>query len=124
MAYSVSFSCVTTHTARKVHRCEYCRGSIPIGTRHVKLAGKWEGDFYSGRGHEDCRQLWHALYNEFAGDEGMAWDLPEVLTDWMPHEAQQSLDAQRGYFPHAVNRIEFRLRNWIDVADDDFDGVA
>lgn len=115
---SYSFSSVTKHTARKAHRCEYCRKTIPVGTLHVKIAGKWYGDFHSGRGHEDCRDLWHALYDEYASDEGMAWDLCEVLTEGEPFEVQASLDAQRGFFPHAVNRIEFRLRDWLVDEDD------
>ena len=113
------FRSETKHTARKAHRCDYCRGTIPAGTAYLNISGKWQGDFYSARGHTDCRDLWLALYDEYADHgEGMAFDLPEVISDLVsPPEAQESLDAQRGYFPHAVNRIEWSLRRWL--ADDD-----
>lgn len=115
-----AFQARTTHTARKTHRCEYCRSTIPVGTQYVRMAGKWEGDFYNGSGHIDCRQLWLALYDEWAWDEGMAWDICEVFTESGEIlAAQEALDAQRGFLPHAVNRIEFRLRDWLTWDEDD-----
>lgn len=109
------FRSETEYASRKPHRCDYCRGTIPAGTRYLKIAGEWQGDFYSARGHIDCRDLWNALYDEYADHgEGMAFDLPVVLREAVsPCEAQESLDTHRGYFPHAVNRIEWRLRDWL-----------
>ena len=40
---------------RKPHRCEYCQSTIPAGSACRKEAGVWEGDFYAGYGHLDCR---------------------------------------------------------------------
>lgn len=117
---SDSFQSRSEHTARKPHCCAYCHQTIPAGARYVKMAGKWEGDFFSGRGHIDCRELWLALYDGWAWDEGMPWDITEVFTESGEiGEAQQALNAQRGFFPHAVNRIEFALRYWLDWDDEE-----
>jgi hypothetical protein len=115
-----SFQSRSEHTARKPHRCEYCRQTIPAGERYAKMAGKWEGDFYAGKGHLDCRGLWLELYNDWSWDEGMPWDIAEVFTESGEMlEAQSALDAKRGFFPHAVNRIEFQLRDWLDWGDEE-----
>jgi hypothetical protein len=113
------FQTEKTHTARIPHRCVFCRCTIPAGTKYVKLAGRWMGDFYSGKGHPDCRELWNALYADWSDPwEGMAWDIPEVLGDSGDMYAmQEALDTQRGFLPHAVNRVEFRLRYWLDGGD-------
>jgi hypothetical protein len=103
-------------TARQAHRCACCRGWISPGTRYMKLVGKWQGDFYAERVHDDCYALWTALFDDW-GDpyDGMPYDLTEVFTDGRAHELEvvDALDAQRGFFPHAVCRIEFRLRKWL-----------
>ena len=114
------FQAVSTHTARKAHRCDYCGSRIPVGTVYAKMVGKWEGEFYEGKGHADCRDLWSALYDEWAYDEGMPWDISEVFVESGEiHAAQEALDTQRGRFPHAVNRIEFRLLNWLTWDDEE-----
>lgn len=51
----------THRTARKSHRCAVCRGWIDPGTRHLKLVGKWDGEFYAERAHDDGYLLWTAL---------------------------------------------------------------
>jgi hypothetical protein len=43
----------------------------------------------------------------------MSFDLCEVLNGWSPFEVQESLDSQRGFTPHAVNRLEWQLRDWL-----------
>ena len=102
-------------TAKKPHRCEYCRSVIPAGVQYVAMAGKWQGYFFHGKGHLDCRELWNSLYNDWADcAEGMAWNICEVFLETGECiEAQHALNARRGLFPHAVNRVEFRLRNWL-----------
>lgn len=51
---STDFNSNTAPVARKVHRCEWCGEPIPIGEKHVKFSGKWEGDFQSWRMHPEC----------------------------------------------------------------------
>lgn len=115
-----SFQSVTTHTAHKPHRCNYCRSTIATGTPYLKIAGRWQGDFYSGKGHQDCRALWHRLYFDWAHDEGMDWNLAEVLTESCERvKAAEALNFWRGDFPHAVNRLEFRLRDWLTFDEDE-----
>jgi hypothetical protein len=102
-------------TARKAHRCACCRGWISPGTRHLKLVGKWQEGFYAERVHDDCYALWTALFDDW-GDpyDGMPFDLPEMFLDSGDWQAvQEALDCQRGFFPHAVCRIEYRLRKWL-----------
>lgn len=115
------FQSVTTHTARKPHRCAYCRSTIPEGATYLKLAGRWRGDFYTGKGHQDCRALWSALFDDWGDWEfGMGWDLAEVFNESGEIGAtKQALNANRGLFPHAVNRIEFRLRDWLTWDEDE-----
>ncbi len=117
---SDDFQSFTTRTARIPHRCVYCRGTIPAGTKYLAIAGKWQGDFCSGKGHIDCRELWNSLFDDW-GDpyDGMAWDICEVFADTGETvEAQLALNECRGLYPHAVNRIEFRLRDWFLEEED------
>ncbi|HZI08134.1 MAG TPA: hypothetical protein VEZ71_29210 [Archangium sp.] len=58
------FSSRRTHTARKLHGCDECQRPIEPGQRYVLVAGKWEGDFFLFRAHEDCRALADSLKDE------------------------------------------------------------
>jgi hypothetical protein len=109
------FQSETTHSARRPHRCAFCRCAIPSGGIYLKITGRWQGDFYSDKGHTDCRELWNSIYNQWADDwDGMVFDITEVFTDSGEVEAaQDTLNKHRGFFPHAVNRVEFRLRKWL-----------
>lgn len=96
---------------RKDHRCEFCCTTIPAGSEMLRLAGHWDGDFYTAKAHPDCRAMWIAAFNDF-GDpwEGMVFDLVEAMIgDCTADEGQDILDAYRGRFPHPVCRIELRL---------------
>ena len=118
---SDDFQSFTTQTAITQHHCVYCRRTIPAGTKYLAMAGKWQGEFYSGKGHIDCRDLWNSLCDGW-GDpyEGMAWDICEVFAEaGETVEAQLALNARRGLYPHAVNRIEFRLRDWFSDVEED-----
>lgn len=110
-----SFSARTEHVARKRQVCEYCQSDIPPGTSHLKIAGKYDGDFYAVRGHLDCEKLWRALFEYLSPDgDGMQFNLCDELTSCCTaNEAQETLDAVRGHYPHAVNRLEFSLRQWL-----------
>ena len=112
---SNAFERISNIKARRPHRCAFCRRTIEIGDVHFKISGKWDGDFYSKRGHSDCRSLWEALFDDW-GDpfDGMDYDLSHVFADsGDDRAAQEALDHWRGHFPHAVTRVEFTLRNWL-----------
>lgn len=101
---------VVTKTKTK-HRCEHCGVEIPIGNSAVKLVGVWDGSFYSCYVHSDCHNLWNHWF-QFFGDwgEGMPWAFFEIL-DWATDkEREETLNSSRGFFPHAICRIEFRLQ--------------
>lgn len=112
---SNSFQACTTHTARKAHRCAHCGSQIAPGSRYIKTVGRFDGDFFAERTHVDCSGLWHALFLDW-GDpyDGMAFDLLDVLPACgCADVVVAELNAYRGHFPHAVCRIEHRLRKWL-----------
>ena len=114
-----NFASQTAVTGRKPHRCAFCRHAIPAGVQHIKLVGRWDGDFYAKRGHADCEKLWNRVFDNW-GDpqDGMDFDLCEVFCDSGEKKgAQDELDAWRGFLPHAVNRVEFRLRDWLEALE-------
>ena len=112
----MSFQASSQHIRRLPWHCDYCRMPILAGTKYVRIKGKHDGDFYQADGHVDCEALWNRLYNDLCdGSEGMPFDLPEHIADLLyPEEAELILNKHRGFFPHAVCRIEFSLRNWAD----------
>lgn len=115
-----SFRSKTEQTAKKAHHCDYCCQKIDPGVRYVKIAGVWEGDFYTLKGHVDCLGLWLELYDTWASDEGMNSDIAEVFSDAgdIP-AAKESMDAARAMFPEAVARIEARCPWLFEPEDDD-----
>jgi hypothetical protein len=116
---SYGFSASTSLAARKAHLCACCGHRMALGTRHLKMVGKWQGDFYAERMHEDCYGLWNALFDDW-GDPwgGMQFDLADVFCAYGDAAAaQEALNAQRGFYPHAVCRLEYRLRRWLEGGD-------
>lgn len=109
----MTFQCKTlVRASRKQHRCEYCRCMIPTGASYCRLAGEYEGVFFSVSGHVDCCDMWNAAYPVYAEySEGMPFDLYEaVCGDEARDYALYELGQWRGQFPHAVCRIELRLQ--------------
>jgi len=103
-------------TARKFHRCEACGRSIEPGQTYRKIAQRIDGEFDAIAMHDECDTLWRLLYVEldYAG-KGMPWDIGEALSGGLnSDEAQEVLDSCRGWFPHAVTRIEFTLRERLE----------
>ena len=100
----------TTKKCRKSHRCEYCGGTIPAGSPSINVAGHWDGDFYSARGHTDCVAMWNDAYKFYADEyEGMVFDLHEAIGDCIGgDEYQAELNGWRGKYPHVVCRLELR----------------
>ena len=71
--------------ARKVHRCDWCGGTIKRGEIYVCVSGMDGGDFYKTRLHTECdaamnRELdgWDEIY--------LTGDFPRGLTDWEASE--------------------------------------
>lgn len=117
---------ITVKSGRKAHHCDYCGGTIPKGAPSIKSAQIWEGDFYSHRGHVDCVALWKRAFHDH-GDpwEGMGIDLAEAIGgDECREIKQECLDAYRGYFPHAICRLELRWQRGDIARRDRYRGLG
>lgn len=43
--------------AKKVHKCNECRGNIEIGSVYERMVGKWEGNFETFKTCEHCLSI-------------------------------------------------------------------
>lgn len=65
------FHSVSVSKARKEHRCEECHQVIPVGSYYQKVAGKYDGDFFSIKTCMVCAEIRNAFtcgalnYGEF-----------------------------------------------------------
>ena len=87
--------------ARKAHVCDVCGCTIPKGQKHHYQTVAYDGTVSAWRTHSDCAEMhWHH-------NDGRAGD--DQCDDYY-------LNEYRGFWPHAVNRIEFRVemaeRRW------------
>jgi hypothetical protein len=112
---SNDFYTVRSMKSRKPRVCEHCGHLIPAGITHDYVTGKWEGDFFSAHRHPDCYSLWIMLHDlaGYAPWESADFDIAEMMGYPGQDETQGMLDHCRGFFPHAVNRMEFRLREYL-----------
>ena len=87
----------STPVARKRHRCEECNRRIWPGTRYLRQLNCDGSDNWTFKAHIDCGELGIKVR-----DKHHLWH------DWMPlHEMLEWAEEFRGYFPHAVCRLEF-----------------
>lgn len=110
----------TRHTAAKDHKCECCERTIPKGSTYVRLAGVYEGGFWSLKCHADCAEAWWV----FPQVLGCGWDefsMQYVIElDMMTaDEAQDTLNRVRGFYPHVVCRLERSLERMLAMNDDE-----
>lgn len=54
---SAEFQSLEICTARKEHRCEECREIIPARTKYERIAGKFDGDFYTVKTCLICSEI-------------------------------------------------------------------
>ena len=52
------------HTARKQHRCAWCRYPIPAGAVYVTLAGVSEGEWFHAHLHPECEDDTYLVFRE------------------------------------------------------------
>jgi hypothetical protein len=71
---------------RKSHQCEQCGTSIPVGEKHLSVAGSYYGDFYDYRVHYEC-QTAARTYAHIHGLSGEEWP-------WFQHNENESGDWQ------------------------------
>lgn len=109
MSYGPQVLAEGTRRARKHHQCFDCYRSIAPGKSYAFQTCKSEGSVYTIMQHLDCRDL----ANEYRSDAGLDvsdYDdgFPPLKDDWCESGDHDALcDAYRGFFPHAVCRMEW-----------------
>lgn len=96
---------------RVPHRCDHCGTIIPPGSAAIKWADIWDGDFYHGYVHHDCRALWLEAFDTYCDPEErvMPHDLVEAIEpDETRAITQAAYDSYRGRYPHVICRLELR----------------
>lgn len=73
---------VTTHLARKRHRCDWCWEFIEIGERYKRYRWAASGDVGTCKEHPEC----HAFMLAVAAEEG-GW------TEWTPGQERPRVAA-------------------------------
>jgi len=61
-------------TARKTHRCIECRREIPVGEKYERVAGKFDGDFFSDCTCMPCAEIAEAFYCDGPRIAHCLWD--------------------------------------------------
>lgn len=80
--------------AAKAHICQVCGCVIAKGKVHHFQSGVYDGSWQSWRAHSDCAEMhWH--HNEGRGSDDQCDDY--------------YLDEYRGFWPHAVCRMELAI---------------
>ena len=92
--------------ARKPHRCEECGRTIPKGESYLRQVNADGSQVWTFKAHTDCAALGaayrttHRLWDEY---------------DWLPMyelaDGDHLLGQWRGYYPHAVCRLELNQSN-------------
>ncbi len=58
-------------TARKEHKCSYCRLKIAIGDKYFHSVHKYDGTIYTWKSHGHCIDIAHKLRMYDDADEGV-----------------------------------------------------
>ena len=94
----------TVKAVRKARRCLGCGRMIAVGETALDVAGYWDGDFWSGTFHHECRAAEIALnrlYGPLRPDEWMQlgeleWDDWEwLLAEYPVVAARKGITAER-----------------------------
>jgi hypothetical protein len=66
---SSDFYCENTHKAKKQHKCKLCGEKIEKQINYIKVAGLFDGDFFSFKAHKLCNDFRNQIYNKNDGEE-------------------------------------------------------
>lgn len=80
-----------TVVAKKRHRCENCYGSINTGEEYMRIAGVFDGDFFSVRSHHKCEEIRDKAAHILGDDDAMVGILCEALRDGLREPAIREL---------------------------------
>jgi hypothetical protein len=69
MSYAEIYSETQVRKTRKPCRCYWCGEAILKGDPSTVVAGKWEGDFWSGRFHPECVTARNEWFSKYRDDE-------------------------------------------------------
>lgn len=104
-------------STRKQKQCIGCLRMIPAGSPALDVAGHWEGDFWSGAYHPECRAAeiaLNALHDVYAGEwmglSEIEWD----DWDWLLTEhsvAAANMGITREMYDRAVAEDQ-RMRSY------------
>ena len=98
----------TAPVAKKPHKCDACRQPIEVGTRYARMAGKFDGVFFTVIQHEECRAAEIAIAREKGLFGGEDWvhlndlDEPDDLL-WLEQE-----------HPVVFSRIKEQYSAWLE----------
>jgi hypothetical protein len=78
-----------TERARTEIRCEECKNIIPAGIKYCRLAGSFDGDFYSATTCEFCEAIRMALWANWHDDADYFAGLGD-MREWAKEQMEQS----------------------------------
>lgn len=98
----------TTPVARVQHKCDACGQTIEAGQPYSRMAGKFDGDFFTVKQHVECRAAEIAIAREKGLFGGEDWvhlndlDEPDDL-HWLA-----------AYHPVVFERIKEEYASWLE----------
>lgn len=94
----------STCRAIKQHRCDSCQKPILVGEEYIRMAGKYEGEFWSGKNHPECRkaEIGLAQLHDLCGGE-----------DWLflHNLEREDVEWVMEHHPEAYKRIEINYEH-------------
>lgn len=75
----IECSTFTLPKARKEHKCDLCRRTIPMGTKYVRFSGKFNGDYFDYKYHTEC----DTIINEYCTTSGETEWNDWVIFNWL-----------------------------------------
>lgn len=107
------FSVDSIVKARKYHRCFHCYQQIAPKTKYIKQFVTDYGTAWTIKMHEDCEKLFWFYIDDCNLRSYYDDELPPLYDDWMESdEICSMIDHYRGFYPHAITRIETTLRRY------------
>jgi hypothetical protein len=99
-------------SVRKARQCLGCQRRIEVGQPALNCSGNWDGDFWAGTYHTDCRDA-EVAHNKECGSFGNEWQaLHEIEWDAWPWliEAFPTVAARMNATTERYNKIQEEQR--------------